>query len=33
VTRDSAVAQAAVPIHPGTQDVSVTVEVVHGVAT
>jgi len=33
VTRDSAVAQAAVPIQPGTQDVSVTVEVVHGVAT
>jgi uncharacterized protein len=32
VTRDSAAAQAAVPIQPGTQDVSVTVEVVHAVA-
>jgi uncharacterized protein YggE len=32
VTRDSAAAQAAVPIEPGTQDVSVTVEVVHAVA-
>ena len=32
ITRDSAAAQAAVPIQPGTQDVSVTVEVVHAVA-
>lgn len=33
VARDSAAAaQAAVPIEPGTQDVSVTVEVVHAVA-
>jgi uncharacterized protein YggE len=32
--RDSAVAaSAAVPIEPGTQDVSVTVEVVHAVDT
>ena len=33
ITRDSAAAaQASVPIEPGTQDVSVTVEVVHAVA-
>lgn len=33
ITRDSvAAAQAAVPLEPGTQDVSVTVEVVHAVA-
>ena len=32
ITRGSAAAQAAVPIQPGTQDVSVTVEVVHAVA-
>ncbi len=32
ITRDTAAAQAAVPIQPGTQDVSVTVEVVHAVA-
>ena len=33
ITRDSAAAaQASIPIEPGTQDVSVTVEVVHAVA-
>jgi uncharacterized protein YggE len=33
ITRDSAAAaQASVPIEPGTQDVSVTVEVVHAIA-
>ena len=32
VTRDSAALEAAVPIEPGTQDVSVVVEVVHAVA-
>jgi uncharacterized protein YggE len=33
ITRDSAeAAQASVPLEPGTQDVSVTVEVVHGVS-
>jgi len=34
ITRDSAAgAQASIPIEPGTQDVSVTVEVVHAVAS
>ena len=34
ITRDSAAAaQASVPIEPGTQDVSVTVEVVHAVSS
>jgi uncharacterized protein YggE len=34
ITRDSAAAaQASVPLEPGTQDVSVTVEVVHAVST
>jgi uncharacterized protein len=32
ITRDSAAAQASIPIEPGTQDVSVTVEVVHAVS-
>ncbi len=32
ITRDAAAAQAPVPIEPGTQDVAVTVEVVHAVA-
>jgi uncharacterized protein YggE len=31
--RADAAMQAAVPIEPGTQDVTVTVEVVHGVAS